>query len=97
MTTTADISLDAFVELDERESNGIRVTLLWNRVTNQASVLVSDEQSGEASPSLSARPTVRATCSITRSRTEESIAEIADDPEGVLRSDWLAICAWRAR
>jgi hypothetical protein len=48
MTTMTDISQQDLVELDERESNGIRVTLLWNRVTNRASVRVSDEQSGEA-------------------------------------------------
>lgn len=48
MTTMTDISLDGLVELDERESNGIRVTLLWNRVTDKTSVLISDEQLGEA-------------------------------------------------
>ena len=36
------------IELDERESNGIRLTLLSNRALNQASVLVSDERSSEA-------------------------------------------------
>ncbi len=48
MTTMTHISLDDLVELDERESNGIRVTLIWNRTTSRASVLVSDERTGEA-------------------------------------------------
>jgi hypothetical protein len=47
MTTLTDISQHHLVELDERESAGIRVILLWNRVTDQASVFVSDEKSGE--------------------------------------------------
>ena len=38
---------DDLVELAERESNGVRVTLLWNRGTNRASVLVWDERSQE--------------------------------------------------
>jgi len=46
MMTDTDITLDLF-ELDERESNGIRVVLLWVPVTNEVFVLVSDEESGE--------------------------------------------------
>jgi hypothetical protein len=36
------------VELDERESNGIRVTLVWNRETDMASVLVWDERDSQS-------------------------------------------------
>ena len=39
---------DDLAELDERDSNGVRVTLVWSRATNRASVLVSDERSGAA-------------------------------------------------
>jgi hypothetical protein len=44
MTTYADIEVDRFVELDERESNGIRVTIVFDRVAQTASVLVWDER-----------------------------------------------------
>ena len=48
MTNSTLISLEDLVELDERESNGIRVTLIWNRATNCVSVLVYDEKSQDA-------------------------------------------------
>ena len=48
MTATTHIDLDDLVELDEREGDGIRVTLLWNRATNRLSVLVSDERANDA-------------------------------------------------
>lgn len=48
MTTIADIDLERFVELDERESNGIRVTLVFDRATQTASVLVWDERTAES-------------------------------------------------
>jgi hypothetical protein len=35
-------------ELDHREADGIDVTLLWDSATNQVSVAVVDERSGEA-------------------------------------------------
>ena len=44
MTTYADIEVERFVELDERESNGIRVTIVFDRATQTASVLVWDER-----------------------------------------------------
>ena len=42
-------------ELDHRESNGIAVSLLWHRRSNQLSVLVEDDKLGE-SFTLPARP-----------------------------------------
>ena len=45
MAITHDMTDDS-VELDERESDGVRITLVWNRATNRASVLVSDERTG---------------------------------------------------
>lgn len=47
MKTVTDNAEEQIVELDERESNGIRVTLVWNRVTDLVSVLVWDERSDE--------------------------------------------------
>ena len=38
----------AIRELDHRCSDGIDVKLLWNSRSNQVSVLVEDERSGEA-------------------------------------------------
>ena len=40
MTTT-------LIELDQRQSNGITVTLLWNRVTDEVAVHVFDERVDE--------------------------------------------------
>ncbi len=48
MTTITDIHVDRFVELDERESNGIRVTLVFDRETQTASVLVWDERTAQS-------------------------------------------------
>ena len=42
--TTAPDTYAQLIELDERESNGIRVTLVWNRATDMLSVLVWDER-----------------------------------------------------
>ena len=47
MTPAVDTE-EQIVELDERESNGIRVTLVWHRETETASVLVWDEQSEQS-------------------------------------------------
>ena len=44
MTSTVDTAAAQIVELDERESNGIRVTLVYDRVTLTPSVLVWDQQ-----------------------------------------------------
>jgi hypothetical protein len=46
--TITDTTTDDVRVLDERESNGVRVTLVWTRASNRASVLVSDERSGAA-------------------------------------------------
>jgi hypothetical protein len=46
MTPTLDIA-DRFKELDYRESNGIQVSLLWNRADNSVSVAVHDIRSAE--------------------------------------------------
>ena len=35
------------IELDQRQSNGITVTLLWNRRTNELAVHVSDDGAQE--------------------------------------------------
>jgi hypothetical protein len=48
MTTATHTSKDQIVELDERESNGIRVTLVWDRATDMLSVLVWDERTAES-------------------------------------------------
>jgi hypothetical protein len=48
MTTMTDIHVERFVELDERESNGIRVTLVFDRETQTASVLVWDERTAQS-------------------------------------------------
>lgn len=47
MTTLTDIR-EQIVELDERESNGIRVTLAWNREADVLLVLVWDERTEES-------------------------------------------------
>ncbi len=44
--TITHTATDDVVELEERESSGVRVTLVWSRGTDRASVLVSDERSG---------------------------------------------------
>jgi hypothetical protein len=46
MTPTLDIA-NRFQELDYRESNGIQVSLLWNRSDNSVSVAVFDVRSDE--------------------------------------------------
>lgn len=48
MTTTTDILENQILELDERENDGIRVTLVWNRETGELKVLVSDERTLES-------------------------------------------------
>jgi hypothetical protein len=48
MATMTDIFQDRYLEIDEREADGLRVTLVWNRATDRLSVLVSDERTGEA-------------------------------------------------
>jgi hypothetical protein len=48
MAPAVDTSTEQFVELDERESNGIRVTLVYDRATQTASVLVWDEQTQQS-------------------------------------------------
>ena len=37
-----------FEELDHRESNGIAVSLLWQRSSNRLTVVVEDSQLGES-------------------------------------------------
>ncbi len=34
-------------ELDHREADGVRISLLWSRSTNAVSLLVRDEKSGD--------------------------------------------------
>ena len=48
MATAIDTYEEQIVELDERESNGVRVTLVWNRSTDTLSVLVWDERTLES-------------------------------------------------
>jgi hypothetical protein len=48
MTTALETHEEQIVELDERESNGIRVTLVWNRVTDTLAVLVWDERTAQS-------------------------------------------------
>lgn len=48
MTTATLTYEEHYVELDERESNGIRVTLVWDRATDTLSVLVWDERTQQS-------------------------------------------------
>ena len=48
MTEATETYEEQIVELDERDSNGIRVTLVWNRTTDTLSVLVRDERSAQS-------------------------------------------------
>ena len=48
MTTAVDTHEVQIVDLDERESNGIRVTLVWNRATDTLSALVWDERTSQS-------------------------------------------------
>jgi hypothetical protein len=48
MTTAIDTHEEQFVELEERESNGIRVTLVWDRAADTLSVLVWDERTEQS-------------------------------------------------
>jgi hypothetical protein len=48
MTTAVDTHEEQIVELDERESNRIRVTLVWNRSKGTLSVLVWDERTSQS-------------------------------------------------
>jgi hypothetical protein len=47
MTTTTTQTSGSFEELDYRESDGIEVSLLWSRATNDLSVLVADTKTDE--------------------------------------------------
>jgi hypothetical protein len=47
--------IQAMEELDHRESNGVAVSLLWHRLSNQLSVVVEDSRLGEIF-TLPARP-----------------------------------------
>ena len=47
MTTTTTRTTGSFEELDYRESDGIEVSLLWSRATNELSVLVADTKTDE--------------------------------------------------
>jgi hypothetical protein len=47
MTTTTTHTTGSFEELDYRESDGIEVSLLWSRATNDLSVLVVDTKTDE--------------------------------------------------
>ncbi len=47
MTTTTTQTTGSFEELDYRESDGIEVSLLWSRATNDLSVLVVDTKTDE--------------------------------------------------
>lgn len=47
MTTTTTQTTGSFEELDYRESDGIEVSLLWSRDTNDLSVLVVDTKTDE--------------------------------------------------
>ena len=53
MTTTATTEISSFEELDYRESDGIQVSLLWSRATNDLSVLVIDTKRTSSSSSAS--------------------------------------------
>jgi hypothetical protein len=48
MQTTAITRIETVEELDARESNGISVTLVWNRHTNAVSVIVGDARTEES-------------------------------------------------
>lgn len=48
MTATAGTFGGPIVELDERESDGVRITLAWNRATDRLVVLVWDERTAES-------------------------------------------------
>jgi hypothetical protein len=48
MATATHTYEEQYVELDERESNGIRVTLVWDRATDTLSVLVWDERTEQS-------------------------------------------------
>jgi hypothetical protein len=45
--TGSTVRNETFVELDHRESDGIGVSLLWDRLTNSLSVVVVDEKTAE--------------------------------------------------
>jgi hypothetical protein len=45
--TTETTTISKFEELDYRESDGIQVSLLWNRSDNSLSVLVVDSKNDE--------------------------------------------------
>jgi len=47
MTTTTTQTISSFEELDYRESDGIQVSLLWSRATDELSVLVFDTKTDE--------------------------------------------------
>jgi len=47
MTTTTTQTTDSFEELDYRESDGIEVSLLWSRATNDLTILVVDTKADE--------------------------------------------------
>lgn len=48
MTATGNANDQVSAELAFRESDGIEVSLLWNRATDTVSVLVADMRSGDA-------------------------------------------------
>ncbi len=48
MQTTLGTPAQTFVELDYRESDGIEVSLLWNRSDDSLTVLVSDARTSDA-------------------------------------------------
>jgi hypothetical protein len=47
MTTTTTQTTASFEELDYREGDGIQVSLLWSRTTNDLSVLVVDTKTDD--------------------------------------------------
>ncbi len=47
MTTTTTQTTGSFEELDYRESDGIEVSLLWSRATDDLTVLVVDTKTDE--------------------------------------------------
>jgi hypothetical protein len=48
MTTSANTNDQALAELAFRESDGVEVSLLWNRAADTVSVFVADTRSGDA-------------------------------------------------
>ena len=48
MIASTDTWSDSLVEFDERESNGIPVTLVWNRDSDGLATLVWDERTEES-------------------------------------------------